>query len=186
MKKIFGVIMAMAVIIGFGGSASAEFPTKGNFVVANGVGTDPVVTSVNESGATVEFPVFNSQIEEEKVSPTDFTMHGSISYWDDSAGHWVLMPQEKYEQYAMETTAAGNKLKANIVFPDVKLKSGEKAKFMWVRFWGNNNSDQEKWLWINQKSSYMRLDKKGKPGYEVVFDRTAGEYQPPQNYDVRP
>ena len=185
MKKIFGIIMAMAIFC-FGGSASAEFPTKGNFIVATGVGTDPRVTSVNESGATVEFPVFNSQIEEEGVSPTDFTMYGSISYWDASADNWVLIPQEKYEQYAMETTAAGDKLKVNVVFPDVKLSSGEKANFFWIRFWGNNDSDQEKWLWVNQSSNYMRLDKKGKPGYEVVFNRTTGEYQTPQNYDVRP
>lgn len=175
MKKFFMAVMAV-ILMGFGGQAFAEFPASGKYIVADGVGTELAISSVNENGATVEIPVFHSQVEKEGVNPKDFTIYGSISYWNGNT--WVLIPQEKDEQYAMDTTVVGNTLKANVVFPDAK-----DSDYMWVRFWGSNGSD---WLWIGQGSKFMRLDKNGKPGYEVLFNRKTGEYQAAKNYDVRP
>lgn len=175
MKKFFGILMTIIFIGLFEQAAFAELPEAGEIVV-EGKGGEFKPSFSEDGNVLVDVPILPVQIQKEGLATTNWQLYASVAY--PKGKQWMLIPQDNIEKYTIETSKNDGMLNGEIVPAD-------NHRYVWVRVWGKDKLSG-KWLWIDQASKYMRLDKKGNPGYEVIVDLVTGEPSSvPDTYKTR-
>ena len=165
----------LVLIISFGQSAfAAELPEAGNIVV-EGKGGE-FSASCSDDKIVVKAPVLTAQLEKEGLKTTKWQLYASQSYSQDNK--WVVIPEENDENYAIGATNEGNMLTSYV-------EPFGNHRFYWLRIWGKDLVSG-KWLWIDQSSSFSRLNKKKEPSYEIIVDMVSCKvFEVPEKYKVR-
>jgi hypothetical protein len=90
-------------------------------------------------------------------------------------GQWVRVSDN--EEYKVKTE------KSSDGFAVVTLNCSGK-RLLWLRDWGKViNDEKESWMDINQADEYCRLDAKGNPGNELIFNEETCEFfKVPKDY----
>ncbi len=99
--------------------------------------------------------------------------YASVGWTDGSS--WEIISMDSYER---ETTIIDN-------YVIIRINLSKGIGWYWIRIWGKNSNNQ-RWLIVNQNSRYYRADSNEKPGYEIMVNTVTNQEQPvPKTYDTR-
>ena len=169
---LLAVILAITLVWIGAAKAVEDFPSTGT-LEAYGVGNEVEIVSASCDALVAKIPTPANQ----PVVNPDWQIRCSHAIWNGEK--WDL---EGKDEYAVKTEKFDNNYVKATVVP-LKTENG----LDWLVCWGSNSNagkgdtclaDDRNCLWINQKSKYARLDKKGKPHYEFGHNCKKGKVVP--------